>query len=122
MATKLDMAKYIKENSGETENWGDLDTMTYVELKKIYDYLQKAKKLDEVENEDVIGEDDIDNESVVGVAKPNPKMVQEYITIDKKPDHLSMAERRAYARSGILPKIKVKKYDRFDKEKVKFGF
>ena len=119
MATKTNMKTFITEHTGENENWGDLDVMNYSEVKKIYDYLVKAEqiKVNEDSTEEVV-EDVVEAKPV----KINPKVAQEYVTITKKPDHLSMAEKRAYARTGVLPKIKVNKYDRFDKDKVKFGF
>ena len=151
--SRKELIKYISQNSGETENWGNLIKKRKTELEQIYDYLQKVKEFEgetpeptpepkesEVEEkeenvlelnefDDSVGEEGIsifDNiEEEVKVVKPKIKNDgQEYITIDKKPSALSASERKAYARTGRLPKkkVKVNKYTRFDDEEVKFGF
>jgi hypothetical protein len=135
--TKKELVKYIEQNRGESESWGILNKMKKDELEKIYNYLEKVRNIEKVvEKEEETPkpvEFDFPKETFLGQTDSNkpvkidilPKVKndgQEYITIDKKPSNLSIAEQRAYIRSGILPKIKVKKYDRFDKEDVKFGF
>ena len=110
--TKKELIKYIEENTGETESWGDLNSMKKIELEQIFEYLGKVNG---VEDEIV---EEIKEESIMTV---DSVKMQEYV-IHKKPSNLSIAEQRAYIRSGILPKIKVNKYDRFDSEDIKFGF
>ena len=118
--TKKELIKYIETNSGETESWGKLSTMRKEELQKIFNYLQKASSIqmtEEVKEVEVEVENEIEEVKVV----IDPVKGQEYVE-HKKPSELSISERRAYARTGVLPKIKVNKYDRFDSEEVKFGF
>jgi hypothetical protein len=115
MVTKSEMIEFIQQNSDETESWGDLNRMKKSEVSKIYDYLIKLKTIQEVEESDEI------KSTVTKKVKIDPSTVQEYVE-HQIPSELSIAEQRAFARTGVLPKVKKNKYNRFDDEDVKFGF
>ena len=135
--SRKDLIKYISQNSGENENWGNLIIKNKAELEQIYEYLEKVKEFEsetpeptsELELTPEPKEPEVEEkeevEEIVEVVKPKVKGDgQEYVTMDKKPSALSMSEKKAYARTGRLPKkkVKVNKYTRFDDEEVKFGF
>lgn len=126
MATKKQLIKFIEQNTGETESWGDLKSKNKNELEQIFDYLKKVKeqgeeKEGEVDNNEDSIIDGIDSLPEEEVKEVDPNIAQEYM-VHKKPSELSISEQRLYAKTGFLPKIKVNKYTRFDGENIKLGF
>lgn len=116
--TKKELIKYIEQNTGETENWGELKKLNKTKLERIFEYLEKVNSI-----ENNIDEEEEEEEKEKKVIE---KIVFEISSDEymehKLPSKLSKDEQSMISRIGFSRKIKNKKYDRFDDEDVKFGF
>jgi hypothetical protein len=121
---KDDMIKYLVEDGDFTKK--ELKKLKIADVQELFDERFSVEYEDENFSKGLeFGEDYVDDptiertlvESVTHPSDVEEETEEEVIEIDLK--SLSPVERRAYARTGVIPVIRVNKYTRFDDETPK---
>lgn len=132
MATKTQMIEEILELTDKyTEE--ELEEKLYIEISNILKEEQENIELIDDDNDKLTDKEKefahelnklhgVDGEEEIKKLKANAKKMMEEEKEEIDISKLSMAKQRAYARTGIIPKIKVNRYSRFNDEDVKLGF